>query len=180
MNRPRRARPRDDRTWYTSPSGPQLRRAMTSWSGIDPAARFGTWTALTRGALTAAFGGSGSIRGVSPGTRGVVWRAASVLVSGDTRATCFVVRPDRPDAGPSSVAFTRARTNSRQVGKRSSGFRDSARATAGRSPAGRGSRSGSPDRCARETWTAFLPWNGRTPVSNSWYTTARLYWSLFW
>ena len=70
-----------------------------------------------------------------------------------------------------------ARTNADTLGHRSSGFLDSARASAGRSAAGLGSRFGGRFMCCMSNWLMLPPSNGRCPVSNSWYTHARLYWS---
>ena len=77
-------------------------------------------------------------------------------------------------AGPDSFS---ARTSSVQLGHRSSGFLASARAMTGRSAGGSGDRSGVPFRCCISSCRVFAPLNGRVPVSSSWKTMARLYWS---
>ena len=75
-------------------------------------------------------------------------------------------------ASPLSV-----RTSSVQLGHRSSGFFDSARPTTARSAIGSADRSGVPLMCCISSARVLAPLNGRAPVSSSWNTIARLYWS---
>ena len=72
----------------------------------------------------------------------------------------------------------RARTISLQVGKRSSGDLLRARRRTARSGSSSADRLGSSYRCCMISWRTLVPVNGRDPVSNSWKTMARLYWSL--
>jgi hypothetical protein len=69
-------------------------------------------------------------------------------------------------------------TISRHDVHRSDGSFSSARPITGRSCSGRADRSGGSRRCCRSSCLVFAPLNGRVPVSSSWYTMPRLYWSL--
>ena len=70
-----------------------------------------------------------------------------------------------------------ASMKSMHEGKRFSGSLASARPTAVRSPDGSAFRFGSILVCCTSSCRPFLPPNGNVPVSSSWKTIARLYWS---
>src|SRR5271157_6333933 len=81
-------------------------------------------------------------------------------------------------AGESKAStLSKARTISPQVGNRSLGFLERALPMTDCSPEERDARLGRACRCWSESWRTVRPRNGRVPVSISWYTIARPYWS---
>ncbi len=109
--------------------------------------------------------------------RGVRSTSCAVLRALAHAAGSVTAGPVPPLLSPERVAPDSARMNAVHVGKRSSGFLASARATAGRSNSGMALRSGGSVMCWSASWRMFRPLNGFFPEISSQYTTARLYWS---